>query len=195
MVSAAIRAERLTLEDFVRLFDTEGPFEIINGRRIQKMPTVFPHSEIAHALFKALFLYLMTRPIGQVYLETTFVLPDADVQRWVEGARIPDVMFIKAERLAAYKTRPQAEKPLPLMLVPDLTVEIVPQNDSYSDVAEKVAAYLEDGVQMVWVIDPKLQQIAVYQPNAPTRFLSADDLLEGSELLPDFAIRVGSLFE
>jgi Uma2 family endonuclease len=47
----AEKIEKLTLAEFVRLQDTEGPFEIIEGERIAKMPTIARHGNTANNIY------------------------------------------------------------------------------------------------------------------------------------------------
>ncbi len=189
-----IHTEKLTLEDFIHLYETEGPFEIIDGERIALMPPVQGHSEIAHRLWELLFLFLIGANLGKVYHETVFVLPDANLKNWVKGSRVPDVMFIRSERLSAYKAENEAWAGQPLMLVPDLVVEVVSENDPYSDLNRKVKLYLKDGVQMVWVIDPKYRTVDMYRGSQQTS-LSETDTLSGEDVIPGFEVQVARLFE
>ena len=194
MVDTSVQTEKLTIDEFMRLYETEGPFEIIDGERVEKVPPLYMHVQIAHALLKALILFLENHPLGEASLETAFVLPDTDKSNWVRGSRIPDLMFIRSDRLATYTAETEDYQNLPLMLVPDLTVEIVSPTDSYQDVERKVDLYLEDGVQQVWVIKPKTQTISIYE-GTERRNLTKGDTLSGEDIIPGFEMPVASLFE
>ncbi len=47
------RVERLTLEEFSRLYEQEGPFELIDGERRALMPPVALHGLMIRALLKS----------------------------------------------------------------------------------------------------------------------------------------------
>jgi Uma2 family endonuclease len=185
----------MPLEEFVRLND-EQPFELINGERRPKLPTVFGHSEIIRMLFLALYMYVTSRQLGEVYSETTFVLPDTIVRNWVEGSRTPDVMFYAGTRVAVYKTEHPDYRANPLALVPDFVIEVISPTDKYSEVDEKVDAYLADGVRLIWVIDPQRRKATIHTPDAeqPTH-LSGEVMLDASEVIAGFQIGLATLFE
>lgn len=79
--------------------------------------------------------------------------------------------------------------------MPDLVVEIVSPTDSYGEVDDKVARYLEDGVRLIWVINPRTRTIHVYTPGSE-RFerLTADDILDGGEVVRGFSVVAGVLW-
>jgi Uma2 family endonuclease len=82
-----------------------------------------------------------------------------------------------------------------LRIAPDLAAEVVSPHDSHSEVDHKVADYLEAGVHLVWVINPQTQSVHVYRPGAPDASrLSADDELDGEDVLPGFRCKVSDLF-
>jgi Uma2 family endonuclease len=183
----------LTLTEFLRLYDEEGPFELINGERVPIMAKVAGPGDVASTLMIVLGSYVRTNNLGKVYSETSFVLIDAS--DWVRGSRQPDVMFFSAERLSAYIAQNTDWKDKPFILVPDLAVEVVSPNDLYRDVQDKVDNYLRDGVKLVWVIDPPRGSVTVHRAGIKDlAVLSGDDPLEGGDVIPGFSVSVASLF-
>lgn len=186
------RVEAMTLAEFIRLYDTEGPFELVNGEVIKLSPGVFRHVYLIRLLFRALDEFVRAHQLGEVFSEMPFVLIyDSD---WVKGSRTPDVMFVKAERLAAYQAEVTDFADKPLIIVPDLAVEVISANDNYTDVDAKVELYLEDGVQVVWVLDAKRKTIKV-QRQGTYQTLRVGDTLQGDEVIPGFEIAVKAIFE
>ncbi len=184
----------MSIEEFVRLYEEEGPFEFVNGERIPMSPPVANHSTIATLLVVALYNYGLEKGVGMALMETTFVM--VDEPGWVKGSRVPDVMFIGAGRLAAYKAQTPDWKDKPFVLVPDLAVEIVSPGDRYTEVQEKVESYLRDGVQVVWVIDPHRRSVTVSVAGSKQQTtLSDEDRLDGGEVIPGFSLPVAALFE
>jgi Uma2 family endonuclease len=177
----------LTLDEFVRLYETEGPFEIINGERIMLMPTMAGHSFIAH-LLRDLF---QATSLGEALIETAFVL--VAESNWVRGSRVPDMMFYRSERLREYRQNMPDWDQKPYVLVPNLVVEIVSPGDTYSDVEDKAANYLSDGVQLVLVFDQKRRKVNVYEPHRRYS-LGEEDTLTGGDVLPGFEVPVTKLF-
>jgi hypothetical protein len=82
----------------------------------------------------------------------------------------------------------------PLELVPDLAVEVISPTDHYTDVNNKVKAYLQDGVRIVWVIDGQNHNAVVYAVSAEPRHLGDGDVLSGGDVLPEFELPLKDLF-
>ena len=118
---------------------------------------------------------------------TGFVIDESNPEKPV--IRAPDVAFITKERLT-----PPTGKVVPI--VPDLAVEVVSPSDKWADVMDKVAEYLEHGVQLVWVVPPRSQLVEVYRQGATKpEILGPDDELDGDEVVKGFKLRVSKLFE
>lgn len=58
----------------------------------------------------------------------------------------------------------------------------------------KVNLYLESGSRIVWLVDPDAETVAVYERGKETRFLHAEDEIDGGDVLPEFRARVGDFF-
>lgn len=178
--------DKLTLEDFVRLYDTEGPFELVDGERRKLPPTVLGHNEASDSLKTALSKH------GQAYTEAPFVL--TYTSDWVTGSLVPDAMFIASERFEAYKATDPEWREKPLVLVPDLVVEVISRNDSYSDVTDKVERYLSLGVKIVLVVDRHHRRVMVYRPDGTQLRLSENDTLTLYDLIPEFEYPIAKIF-
>ncbi len=187
----ATPTEQLTIDDYVRLYDLEGPFEIINGERIKRMPPVAIHTYMIRALFRILDAYCQKNGLGEVFAEMAFVLSYSS--NWVSGSRIPDLMFIAADRWQAYTSADPNWKQKPLVIVPDVAVEVVSQNDLYTDVQNKVEIYQQDGVRVVWVVDPMRKRVEVVTGDSRVTLTEAD-ILSGGEVLPGLAVPVSDIF-
>ncbi len=186
--------EGMSLDDFMRLWDEEGPFELIDGERIPVPTKMFGNSRIANKLMLSLNNHSLAKGVGEAYVEATFVLT-MDTPNWVKGARIPDVMYIRAERWAEYRAANPDWESKPLILVPDIVIEIVSENDDYPDVTKKIILYFKDGVQQVWLIEPQSRVITVYVGNIKNlKTLLEGDVLTGGDTIPGFEIAVSELF-
>src|SRR5689334_7478714 len=107
----------MSVDEFVRLYDEKGPFEIVDGSVAAKFPQLLGHATIEMKLLEALCTGQSNGKPSYAFAETAFIL--SDEPNWVRGSRVPDVMFIRAERLGAYKAQTPDWRKLPLMLVPD----------------------------------------------------------------------------
>lgn len=185
----------MPLEAFIQEFD-QRPFEIIDGGKIYVMPTVFGPGDFIRMLFRLLDRFVEANKLGEVYQEITFILPDAYDSRWVEGSRIPDVMFYSGTRVADYKQQNPDWYGQPLALVPDLVIEVVSPTDHYTDVDKKAAAYLADGVRLIWVFNPQTGRVAVHRTGSNQQTnLTIADTLDGEDVLPGCSIALQNVFD
>lgn len=195
MEDAQIAAKQFTVEQLVqRLNEDEQPFELIDGEIEPKAPFVVGHSIITTTLFMALSKFGMGKQIGETFIRTSFVVVETENPKLVRRAFYPDLLFVKGERIAAYKSVTPDWEDKPLILVPDLIVEIVSPTDSFSDIDRKVEAYLHDGVQSVWVINPQRQRVNVETVGKLER-LSIGDILKGEDIVKGFEMPVAAIFE
>ncbi|MBN8633953.1 MAG: Uma2 family endonuclease [Anaerolineae bacterium] len=192
MVDTQITEGLMTIDEFIEAFDKQ-PFEIINGEKRIVSPNVAGHVMFAANIMWALLSFVKPQRLGEVYTEAPFVLMDA--RQWVKGSRIPDVMYVSAENLARFMTSVNDPKHKPFVLVPEIVVEIISPTDKYTEVSEKVDAYLNDGVLLVWVADLRTKTIKVHQPDKLPFTLRGEDKLTGGEVIPGFEVIVSSLFE
>ncbi len=192
MTDTQISEGLMTIEEFIAEFDKH-PFELINGERKILSPTMFDHGDVQSSLMTALTMFVTPRNLGKIFLDTPFVL--AYERKWVKGSRVPDLMYFEASRLTAYKASDPDYGHKPPVLVPDLIVEIVSPTDRFTDVYAKVAAYLRDGVRLIWIIDLQRKLVIVFQKDKPEISLSGDDKLTGGDVIPGFEVTVRTLFE
>ena len=187
----------MTLDEYIRRMDddSEPRFEIINGEVVPMSPSVSGSGYMASKLMKLIWPIILSKQLGELFSEMTFVLPNADSSTWVTGSRTPDLMFISAARFSAFNDTNPGWQERPLALVPDLVIEIISPTDQMATVLKKVALYLEDGVQIVWVVNRKHQSITVYTLSDEPMVLTGDQILSGGALIPGFSTHVRVLFE
>jgi Uma2 family endonuclease len=106
-----------------------------------------------------------------------------------DTVRAPCAAFIARDRLASIANR-QGFFPG----APDLAVEVISPNDTYSEVEEKVAAWLDAGCLMVVVANPRNRTLKVYRSRTEILVLTIDDTFSGSDLLPGFQLPVKEIF-
>jgi Uma2 family endonuclease len=177
----------MSLEEYLAR-SSETRFEIIDGEIIVMSPNVMRHMRLSKRLF---MLMLPHEGEGELFFELPYVLEDS--RKWVRGALVPDLMVVTAERMQAYNAAVVKADNKPLMLVPDLTVEIISPSDRYSNMVRKVLKMLSDGVRAVWLVDPANRKVQVFS-GAVTTILDAEDTLDGGDILPGFSVTVAELF-
>ena len=107
-----------------------------------------------------------------------FILPNTAI-------RSPDAAWIRYDRLASL-TAEQRTKFLPLS--PDFAIELRSPTDSLKTLQDKMLEYLENGVQLGWLIDPVRRCVYVYRPESPVERLDNPDSISGDPLLPGFQL-------
>ena len=191
---AAPVQQGMSLDEFQRIWEEEGAFEYIDGIRIHMPSKMFVHGSAANQL--ARLMNEFTGREGMAYVEQVFVIPGTEDANWVKGSRIPDMMFFWTARLEAYKAANPDWREKPLALIPDIALEVTSRHDLYDEVAQKVRTYLQDGVKLVWLIEPAPQAVTIYTPTSnQVIVLYANDTLTGGDVIPGFAVQVGKLFE
>jgi Uma2 family endonuclease len=78
--------------------------------------------------------------------------------------------------------------------VPVLAIEILSPSDTIEGVAEKVHAYLEAGVLLVWEVSPFYREVTVHRPGMPPEFFNVTHDLTAEPHLPGFLVPVAEVF-
>jgi Uma2 family endonuclease len=165
--------------------DTDALFEIVDGRRVEKVMSVYANF-LALALFVRLNRYAEQTKTGRALLEIMFDLPR------VNQERRPDVSYLR------FETWPK-ERPLPtgdsLPIAPDLAVEVISPSNQWEAAMRKVREYFQAGVKLVWIILPRERLIYVHEGRTDVRLLSENEELTGGGVLPGFSVLIAELFQ
>ena len=188
-MSAIEKVTLMTLDQFIEEYSLQ-PFELVNGEKKPLTSNVTIHQLILRALFRILDAHCVAGKLGEVMFELPIV--ETYKSDWVKGSRTPDLMFFNAEKWAQYTAETENWLKKPALIVPDLAVEVVSPNDSFSEIQEKVEEYLERGVLLVWVIDPQKKRIYVYHDDHFTT-ISVKNTLTGGEVIPGLNIQLSDL--
>jgi Uma2 family endonuclease len=153
-------------------------FELIEGRIVYKMPDN-PHAESQALLTAELVFYFKANPIGRVRTESTVRLwPESPYER-----RVPDIAVVLNENIQ------EGERYAPR--APDLAIEIVSEDDRWTDLFAKAELYLEKGSCVVWIVDPYQKGVMVVTRD-DRRWVKGT--LTCPELLPGFSVNVQHIF-
>jgi Uma2 family endonuclease len=192
--AAPPQPRRVTVAEFFELYgDKPYQVEVIDGEIVEMSPTQRDSERPTHRLYDSLKPFVVQNQLGEVWIESTYVLEADDRTDWVLGSRQPDVSFISRERIAAHDAKHGTGGPW--RLAPDLAVEVISPTDKYSDVLKKVADYLRYGVWLIWLVDPQNRTVQVYTPDTPNGILLRDDAtLTGDPILPGWSMPLAALF-
>jgi Uma2 family endonuclease len=117
--------------------------------------------------------------------------PDASLRILGNQVRLPDVSFVKRERVK--QIRPQRGTIPPL--VPDLVVEVLSETNTSAEMERKLREYFQAGTTLAWVIDPETRSALVYTAADRSQQVMSTGTLNGSELLPGFSVSLSRLFQ
>ncbi|QDZ41457.1 Uma2 family endonuclease [Euhalothece natronophila Z-M001] len=119
---------------------------------------------------------------------TVFILPNG-------ARRSPDVSWVRLER---WDTLTSEEKQGFPTIAPDFVIELVSpsdlKNQRYEDLQAKMQEYLENGVQLGWLIEPSAKTVEIYQAGQPVEQLKNPQTLSGKNVLPGFILDLSEIF-
>ena len=174
----------LTSEDLWKIVAGGSRYELSRGELVPMTPVGFQHSAIVGRLGKLLSNYVDEKQLGIVGMEGGFKL-----KREPDTLRAPDLHFVSKARLAKEGiTQKFADYP------PDLAVEVLSPEDTASEIQKKVEEYLAGGVPLVWVVDPANQKVTVYRSLQDIKILSADQELDGGQVISGFRTKIADIF-
>ncbi|MGH9397125.1 MAG: Uma2 family endonuclease [Terriglobia bacterium] len=139
------------------------------------------HNRVRDEVAFSLRQFVRAQKLGEVTIETDFKLSEGVV-------RIPDVAFIRADRLPGIGPAQRIEG------APDVAVEVVSPSDDADDLVLKVQQYLRSGARAVWVLYPESRMAYLYKPGERPEVLDAHQSLDDPEILPGFSIPLSEVF-
>jgi len=177
--------QQVTANELLHMPDDDFRYELVRGELRQMNPAGNVHGRITVRVTWRLAQHVEENRLGAVYAaETGFRLAsDPDT------VRAPDVAFVSQARIEAVG---EVEGFWPE--APDLAVEVVSPGDSYTDVEEKVFAWLDAGTKMVVVINPRQRSATVYKAPTDIVALAEADVLAGGDIVPGFELAVQEIF-
>ena len=97
---------------------------------------------------------------GRVYDSCAgFFLPDG-------SSLNPDAAYVTAEQLTGLKRDDLAHF---LRLAPAFVIELLSLSDSLAQTAKKMEAWIANGVELGWLVDPYAKVVHIYEPDAAPR--------------------------
>jgi len=167
--------------------DDEPLYEIIDGQKVELPPMSALSAFISFQLMSHVNFFVLGHDLGRSGTELLFRLPPP-----LERNRRPDGGFVSYQRWPKNRPMPASENAWDV--VPELAVEVVSPTDFVEELLEKIEEYFRVGVQLVWVVYPRLRVIHVYDSYTKIRVLARTDTLDGGSVLPGFTLPLVKLF-
>lgn len=180
-----VATRQMSVEEF-EATSFEGRWELIDGEVVEMSPSSDESSSIAATITIVLGVYVRANRLGRLYsADGGFVIfPERPT------VRVPDVAFVRADRAP----QGEARKHFP-RLAPDLVVEVLSPTDRISDVVAKIEMYQEAAVPLIWLVDPEKMTVTVMAAAKATAVLTANDALDGGDIIPGFSVAVSEFFD
>ena len=180
----AIRHERITLEEFLRLPEERPALEYLDGKATQKVAPTGQHGwlQFGFAAFFNNHAVPMRLALAIPELRTTYAgaspVPDVAVYRWEHVPWSPD-----------------GEVPNYFYAPPDIAVEIVSPAQSKTGLRRKCARYVANGVTIALLVDPDTHTVWLYRHGEPPVTLRGAAVIDFAPVLPGLTLVVDQLFD
>lgn len=123
--------------------------------------------------------------LGVVFDSSTgFKLPNG-------ANRSPDAAWVSLDRWNALT--PEQKKKFP-PIAPNFVLELMSPTDTLEETQAKMQEYIENGVQLGWLLDPEMRQVEIYRINQAVESLEAPEVLSGETVLPGFILNLNSIW-
>jgi Uma2 family endonuclease len=178
----------MTAEEFLEFVERpeneERFFELVRGEVIGLSRPKLPQGVVCGNTGRILGNYTFARRKGYVASNDTGVILERDP----DTVRGPDLAYFEGAR--TFADVPDTWAVIP----PRLVVEILSPNDRADQVNDKLTDYLDNGVELVWIVDPSCRTITVYTRDSGPRVFNENDILTGRNVLPGFRCKVADFF-
>jgi Uma2 family endonuclease len=122
--------------------------------------------------------------LGMVFDSSTgFILPSGAI-------RSPDAAWVSTERLTVLKIDPEGFLPL----APDFVIELRSASDRLKTLQEKMQEYIDNGVRLGWLLNPKDRAVEIYRMGKDIEVLQSPTEVFGEDVLPGFVLGLEGIF-
>ena len=178
------KTKLVTAEELIQMPDDGYRYELVRGELIKMAPPGLVHGKLAGYFMRHIGNYVETHDLGVTFAETGFILEsDPDT------VRAPDASFISRERLDEV-----GETDGYWPGAPDLVIEVISPNDRYTVVEAKVAEWLDAGVRMVIVVNPRRRSVRVHRSPTEVDDLVEGDSIDGGDVVSGWSMPISGLF-
>ncbi|HKO58338.1 MAG TPA: Uma2 family endonuclease [Thermoanaerobaculia bacterium] len=169
----------MTADELLRMPEDGYRYELVQGELRKMSPAGEEHGHIVHEIGRRLGNHVYERKLGRVYGPDVGFL----IARDPDTVREPDVSFVRADRVV----------PTPKYFPgpPDLAIEVVSPNDTYSEVRAKKDEYLRAGVKAVVIVDPPTRTVTIHRP---TGVEEVQGTLTLEDIVPGWSLPLSDIF-
>ncbi len=154
-------------------------FEFVNGKIIEKPAMKQEEFFIAKFLSR-----LFVKTVAYANGDELIVESDSHIDS--KRKRVADIGYFTEAQIEAAR---EGNK-----FAPALAIEILSPNEKLEDIEEKIQDYFDAGVQLVWYISPKTEQIYTYTSTTDLKIFKGENICHASPVLTDFSFKVKDMF-
>ena len=115
---------------------------------------------------------------------TAFIFPNG-------ATRSPDAAWVSDELWNSLNDDEQNKFP---KISPEFVVELMSPSDKLKDAKSKMLEYIENGVQLAWLIDPNDEEVHIFRADGTiSKVRGFDNILSGEEILKNFEFNLNLL--
>ena len=185
MATLAIKIPRITHEKFWEICQANKDLRLeltAAGEVIAMSPTHSWTGQQNSGLTSQLWNWNESTELGIVFDSSTgFTLPNGAV-------RSPDAAWIVNKRWNSLTYEQQRYEFSPI--APDFVVELRSSSDDLETIQAKMQEYIDNGLILGWLINPKDQQVEIYRQGQEREVLQSPTSLSGEQLLPGFVLNL-----
>jgi Uma2 family endonuclease len=183
-----VKSTRLTDEQFFELCSANRDLRFersADGELIIMAPATGMSGYRNGRLTQQLFNWVDTNNLGVGFDSSTgFKLPGG-------AERSPDVSWVQLER---WNVLTEEQKDSFIPLAPDFVIELRSKTDALKTLQAKMQEYMDNGVRLGWLIDPKSRRVEIYHPGQEVEVLESPVRLSGEDVLPGFSLDLSPLW-
>lgn len=174
----------MTLDEFLGLPDDGVRRELVRGEVRELAPATLRRMVIRHRIELLLGNFVHEHDLGIVGGRASFVLAATP-----PTVLAPDIVFIQHDRVPGEEDQGAFG-----LLAPDLAVEVISPSNHPEQMTGRVLLYLNAGVRMVWVVEPRTRAITVYTPDRDAHVYMEGETIDSGDVLPGFTLSVSDVF-
>lgn len=104
----------------------------------------------------------------------------------------PDAFWISKKRYWNLSKKDREENFAPI--APDFVLELRSKSDSLKTLQAKMREYIENGVRLAWLIDPKERKVHIYRVGGEVEILENPEKISGENVLNNFELNMAEIW-